>query len=212
MTRPDRMPPATSIAKHSRVVDDRQALETAAVGTGIEHEVVRPDVIDGRRRQRPRTTAPPWVRPFLRHLEALLRHRRCIRANPARGPGARGRSGSCGSHTADTARPGLHRRHYARIAGEECRHVAERGPRDRQQGARAAAGQAAPFGVGDLLPAHACAYHFFRAIPLSTSISSRGRPPSSSTGRSPARAAGAASRRRAPACRNASATHRLFGR
>ena len=26
---------------------------------------------------------------------------------------------------------------------------------------RTAARQAAPFGVGDLLPAHACAYHFF---------------------------------------------------
>ena len=51
------------------------------------------------------------------------------------------------------------------------RDVADRGPSDREQGARAAARQAAPLGVGDLLPAHACAYHFFRVISLRTSSS-----------------------------------------
>jgi hypothetical protein len=58
MTRPERIPPATSIARHSRVnsFDHGQALQRAPVRARIEHEVVRPHVIDRRRRQRPRAT------------------------------------------------------------------------------------------------------------------------------------------------------------
>src|SRR5688572_32016364 len=54
------------------LIDDRQALQAATIGAGVEHEVVRPHVIDRRRWQRPRTTGGhPPTRPFLRHLEAL---------------------------------------------------------------------------------------------------------------------------------------------
>ena len=47
ITRPDRMPPATSMAKHSRVNSsiDRQALQSPPVCARVEDEVVRPDVI-----------------------------------------------------------------------------------------------------------------------------------------------------------------------
>ena len=57
------------------------------------------------------------------------------------------------------------------IPRDQPRDVAQRRPGDREQGARAAARQAAPQRVGDLLPAHACAYHFFRVISLRTSSS-----------------------------------------
>ena len=75
MTRPDRMP-AGDVDRQAlprELVDDRQALQRAPVRAGIEHEVVRPDVIDRRRRQRPRATGGhASARPLLRHLQALL--------------------------------------------------------------------------------------------------------------------------------------------
>src|SRR5690606_21037786 len=55
------------------LIDDRQALELLAVGAGVEHEVISPDLIGTERRNRPRparSNAPP--RPLLRHLKAVL--------------------------------------------------------------------------------------------------------------------------------------------
>ena len=87
------------------LVDDRQALQRAAIGARVEDEVVRPDVIDRRRRQRPRATGRhAAARPLLRHLQRLLPPQaiHAIGAH-ARGPGARGRSESSDSRSADTA-------------------------------------------------------------------------------------------------------------
>jgi hypothetical protein len=55
------------------LVDHGQALQRPAIGARVEHEIVRPDVIDRRRGERSRSTvrhAP--ARSFLGHLEALL--------------------------------------------------------------------------------------------------------------------------------------------
>ena len=57
------------------------------------------------------------------------------------------------------------------IPVDQPRLVAQRGPCDGEQGARAATRQTACTCIRDLRPAHACAYHFFRVISLSTSIS-----------------------------------------
>ena len=57
------------------------------------------------------------------------------------------------------------------IPVDQPRLVAQRGPCDGEQGARAGTRQTACTCIRDLRPAHACAYHFFRVISLSTSIS-----------------------------------------
>lgn len=52
------------------LVDDRQAFDLLAVGAGIEHEIIGPDVVDGRGRQRLRSSARyPASRPPPRHLK-----------------------------------------------------------------------------------------------------------------------------------------------
>jgi hypothetical protein len=55
------------------LVNDRQALQRAAIGAGVEHKVVRPHVIDAGGRERTGAAgrhAP--ARPFPRHLQLLL--------------------------------------------------------------------------------------------------------------------------------------------
>jgi hypothetical protein len=50
MTRPERMPPATSIATHSRVHSSTTVkhFQRLPIRARVEEEVVRPDVIDRR--------------------------------------------------------------------------------------------------------------------------------------------------------------------
>src|SRR5437763_8819871 len=64
---------ATTIATLPGVlIDHRQALQLLAIGTGVEQEVVCPDLVRFRRRQRPWTSgcyAPPW--PLSRYLQAV---------------------------------------------------------------------------------------------------------------------------------------------
>jgi transcriptional regulator with PAS, ATPase and Fis domain len=66
----------------------------------------------------------------------------------------------------------LHLQALQRILDRESRPIPHRRPRDGQQRARAAARQAARLHERDLLPAHACAYHFFLDTSFSTSMSS----------------------------------------
>src|SRR5262245_5503598 len=68
-------------------------------------------------------------------------------------------------------RESVHGLHGWGISHRQARLIAQRRARDREQGARAAARQATRLRERDLLPAHACAYHFFRVISWSTSSS-----------------------------------------
>ena len=127
------------------LIDDGQALERAAIGAGVEDEVVRPDVIDRRRRQWARPSggeAPPW--PPFRHLQ------RGMAPESIRPLGTEHMPLTL-QEDADlaVAVPGIltselaHCPHDRRVAHAEPRNIAERRARDRQQGARAAARQTA---------------------------------------------------------------------
>ena len=107
MTRPERMLPATSIARHSsrKLIDHRQALQLLAVGTGIEHEVVGPDLARGRCRQRAAGDWPPHA--AVASFSALAAHAAAradaLDRRSSHGPGAPGTPGCADSRSADTA-------------------------------------------------------------------------------------------------------------
>ena len=113
------------------------------------------------------------TRPRRGTCSAAWRQSRCVRSALIAWPCARrGRSGSCRyPYRGYCAGQRPHRRQRPAHPARSAATVAQRRSRHGEQGARAAARQAAPLGVGDLLPAHACAYHFFRVISLRTSIS-----------------------------------------
>ena len=143
------------------------------VGTGIEHEVVRPDSVLGRSRyrSRPRTGEAP-ARPLLRHLKP------CRRPYPVGPVGAHRQTKPLQEHlNAAVAEAGilsrelLHGGSDGLILRRYLRAVAERGARHRQKRTGSPYRNPAMARVAHLHSAGPRAYHFFALISFITSSS-----------------------------------------
>ena len=167
------MPPATSIASDSRVHSSTTVRHLSVCPFAqVEHEVVRPDVIDrsGGHRAGP-AQGDPAPRPPPRHLQPRLAPEAMGPVRAHRVPFAFQENPNPAIAVPRILRRTTHRGQRRGIPVDQPRLVAQRGPCDGEQGARAATRQTACTCIRDLRPAHACAYHFFRVISLSTSIS-----------------------------------------
>ena len=104
--RPDAAGDVDRQAFARELIDDREALQRPTVRARIEDEVVRPHVIHRRRRQGPRPARGDAASgPAFRHLQARPGATGDTSApHSSRGRGARERSESFGTRTADTGR------------------------------------------------------------------------------------------------------------
>jgi len=175
ITRPER-----DAARHvdgqtlsGELVDDRQAFQRLAIRARIEDEVVRPHVVGGQ--------AGSGTRPTRRHAAARASAWHLEAGLPPEPVGPVDSQHMAGALQEDPMRryplprilPGqvTHRLERRRVAHRQPRLIPKV---DRATDSTAHARrleQAARRRKSDLLPAHAGAYHFFRVISLSTSIS-----------------------------------------
>src|SRR6185437_2701625 len=155
------------------LINHRQTLKLLTIGTGIEDEIICPQISRARCRQRARAAVRnPSSRPLSRHLQTTL------------APQA---VSSIGAHPMSTTLQEdldtaiairgilggqfLHHRHHRRIAADQPRLVVQRGPRHRHQRARSSDRYSSLMQVRDLSTTNGRAYHFFAAISFINSIS-----------------------------------------
>ncbi len=127
------------------LIDDGQTLQDPPIGAGVEHKIVRPDLIRPRGRERPGPAGGhPTTRPALRHLETGQAPEaiRPFRAHRVTGPAQEDPNlpvAIAGILSGEVA----HRDHDGRIPSGELGDVRHGRAGDREQGARAAARQTA---------------------------------------------------------------------
>src|SRR5271165_4250422 len=157
----------------SELIDHGETLELLAVGAGVEHKVIGPYLAHSHRCQRPWARdryTPAW--PFSRHLQ-LVQPPKAVRSIRTHGVTAAREE----DLDASIAIPGVLRRqlvHHSdrrRISLRQARLVTDGRSRHAQQRARSPYRSTPLADVGDLLPAHGRAHHFFAATSFRISMS-----------------------------------------
>jgi len=204
-----RADPAVNLDRQPRLgelVRDRQALELATVGAGIEHEVDRPDLVGAARRLRPRPArgdALAW--PSARELQAGAPPQPPGAASAHRVPIAPQENPDASVPvTRRLRRQRRHPRQHRGVLLRQPRAIAQRRARHRHQRASPPLRHAPARRRHHLLPAGRHAHHFLRRSLSSPRSRGHAPPPASSAARSPARAASAAAHLRAGTRRTAS--------